>query len=141
LNPHEDAETVQKIFAVLLGKNTRRGHAPDCAARLRPCLRVLTNTVCRIAVVAHNETTSDGTTKSVCVWISSRPNSGCRRREDSEDQQRNSPQRHAHEVQEQKSKKQDRQQRGISMINIQKLPSVHSGVPISGIAETGAELI
>jgi len=137
LNPYEDVETVQKTFAVLLGKNTRHGYAPDYAARLKSCLSKLTNTIYRITVVTHNETTSNGTRASVFGFQVGRNQAA-----EVERILRTNKETHYNGMYLKfKSEKQDRKQHDISMINIQKLPSVYSGVPILGITADGAELI
>jgi len=65
LNPYADVETVQKIFAVLLGKNTLHGHAPDYAFFLREHLKRSCGQHYNVTTVTHNESTLNGTRVSV----------------------------------------------------------------------------
>lgn len=58
---YADTEPIQRMFAVVLGKNPRHGYGPDYAKRVQQFLLTKTGTLFNITSAAHNETLSDGT--------------------------------------------------------------------------------
>jgi hypothetical protein len=136
LSEYDDNETQQKIFAVLLGKNPRRGFGLDYSRRIRKALYKSTGQEYNITAVIHNETLLKGEKIQVYGLQIGRSQSGI-----VEAALRKMKGKCDGLFLRFKSDKKDRVNYEKSMRNIQALPTIYTGIPMTGLDnDTATEL-